>query len=214
MIRFENTCVSPMGLESALRGMRNPYDSWEKSDTRIGSVNGSCVIRVEIGPEDERLCRALIRAGVEHATFLRMIVCWTDITAPRLWWTEMDRYRIGKEQVSCSTMHTILKRPLMEEDFGLRVPGDVIAALNRYRDAALAARSNAERELYWRYLIDNLPQSYHQKRTVMLSYQTIRKICRERKGHKLSEWADFIGWAKELPNSWMLFEEGEHECKS
>ena len=203
MITFEKTTVE--GFEHAIRAMRNPYDSWDKSDSYVGSVTGEGK-QVHVGDKDRELCQRLILGGTEHSTFLRLIQVWVDITAPRMWWIEMDRYRVGKEQVSCSTMHTITKRPFTEEDFGLHVAGDTIDALNRYREAFYKANSETEKKVYWRYLIDNLPQSYNQKRTVMMSYQTVRKICRERKGHKLVEWADFIEWARDLPESWMVVE--------
>lgn len=203
---FEHTEVQ--GFEPALRGMRNPLDSWSRSDSRIGSAEGEGT-RFVLGDADRDLCRRLIEAGPEHAKFLRQIVCWTDIAAPRFWWIEFDTYRFGVEKNSCSTMHTIMKKPLSEEDFGPGVPQDTVAMLNRYRDAYRLSKSETEKKCYWRMLIEQLPQSYWQKRTVMMSYQAIRNICRQRRGHKLYEWQEFIEWADGLPESWMLFDKKE-----
>ena len=205
-LTFEHT--EAQGFEPALRGMRNPLASWDRSDSRIGSAEGSGTVFV-VGKADKDLAKWLIYAGPEHAKFLRQIVCWTDITAPRFWWIEFDTYRIGVEKDSCSTMHTIMKRPFTENDFGLGVPQETIQALNRYRDAYNGSKSEAERKCYWRTLIEILPQSYRQKRTCMMSYQAIRHICKQRKGHKLKEWQEFIEWAERLPESWMIFEEGK-----
>ena len=208
-LTFEHTEVQ--GFEPALRGMRNPLDSWDRSDSRIGSAEGSGTVFV-IGEADRALCDKLIAAGDEHAKFLRQIICWTDITAPRFWWIEFDTYRAGVEKNSCSTMHTIMKNPFSVEDFGWGVPYETIETLNRYRDAYANAKSEAERKCYWRTLIEILPQSYRQKRTCMMSYQAIRHICKQRRGHKLIEWAEFIAWAETLPESWMLFDQrGEGE---
>ena len=203
---FEHTEVQ--GFEPALRGMRNPLDSWSRSDSRIGSLDGGGAVFI-IGEADKALCKKLIAAGPEHAKFLRQIVCWVDITGPRFWWIEADTYRMGVEKNSCSTMHTIMKKPFTENDFGHGMPQETIDTMNRYRDAYFASKSETEKKCYWRTLIELLPQSYRQKRTCMMSYQAIRHICRQRKGHKLSEWAEFIAWAENLPDSWMLFDKKE-----
>lgn len=201
-LTFEHTEV--YGFEAAIRGMRNPYKSGEKSDSRLGSAEGGGT-RFVIGKADMSLAYDLIRGGTEHATFTRLIQVWTDITGPRLWWTEMDRYRIGKEQVSESTMHTITKRPFTDADFsGDPLPGGIVADLNSLRELYLTEKSDWEKARIKRSLLNLLPQSYNQKRTVMMSYQTVRKICKERKGHFLSEWADFRKWAADLPESWMV----------
>ncbi len=203
MIRFEHTEVQ--GFEHALRGMRNPLNSWAKSDSRIGNIPGCAyAYRVNIGDADRQLCERLIRAGTEHCKFLRQIICWTDITAPRMWWIEFDTYRFGVEKNSCSTMHTIMQHPFSDDDFGCVIPGGVIADLNRLRILYADSESEEERKHIWRQLIDRLPQSYHQKRTVMMSYQAIRSMYHQRAGHKLSEWAGFRDWAVELPESWMV----------
>ena len=201
MIQFEHTDV--YGVHHALRGMRNPMDSWAKSDSDFSAHDNI------IGPNDESLCKRLIKAGPEHAKFLRQIICWADITAPRFWWIEFDTYRAGVEKNSCCTMHRIMAKPFTDEDFSGVMPGGVIADLNLLRDAYLADTDEEEKRKIWRRVIERLPQSYNQKRTVMMSYQAIRQMCGQRKGHKLSEWHDFIAWAKTLPESWMLVEEEE-----
>ena len=197
MITFEHTEVS--GFSHALRGMRNPLDSWPKSDSSF-SASG-----VFIGPRDHDLAERLIAAGPEHATFLREIVCWVDITAPRFWWQEMDRYRVGKEQLSCSTMHRIMAKPFTDRDFAAdALPGGVIADLNELR-AQYHAESDPEKKRHiWRRLIERLPQSYLQRRTLMMSYQAIRTMVHQRRNHKLEEWHDFVKWAEALPHSWMF----------
>lgn len=201
MIQFEHTDV--YGIHHALRGMRNPLDSWAKSDSGFSAHD------ILIGTNDKGLCKRLIKAGPEHAKFLRQIVCWADITAPRFWWIEFDTYRTGVEKNSCSTMHRIMAKPFTDEDFSGVMPGGVIADLNLLRNAYLADTDEEEKRRIWRRVIERLPQSYNQKRTVMMSYQVIRQMCGQRKGHKLAEWHDFIAWAKTLPESWMLVEEEE-----
>ena len=196
-LTFEHTRVR--GFETAFRAARNPYDSWNKSDSTFSDY-GVC-----LGPNDMALAKKLILAGDEHATFLRMVQCWVDITGPRLWWTEMDRYRIGKEQISCSTMHRIMSKPFTASDFEDGLWVGAVDQLNAARNLYLVEKDPDKKKQIWRAVIDNLPQSYRQKRTAMMSYQTIRKICRERKGHKLVEWQDFINWAEILPEHWMIF---------
>lgn len=199
MIKFEKTEVH--GLEPALRGMRNPLDSWAKSDSFFSDVTDedNC-----IGNADAELASRLIKSGTEHCKFLRQIVCWVDITAPRFWWMEFDTYRHGVEKNSCSTMHTIMKREFTPDDFTPLTGKPVIDELNGLRQSYLDAKDDHQKKLFWRALIEKLPQGYMQKRTVMMSYQAIRAMCHQRKGHKLSEWHDFIDWAKTLPESWML----------
>lgn len=203
MIAFEHTDV--YGIQHALRGMRNPYDSWQRSDSSFSAHD------VLIGEEDKKLCLALIRAGAEHCKFLRQIICWVDITAPRFWWTEFDTYRAGVEKNSCSTMHTIMRRPFTDEDFAGVLPGGILADLNALRESYIASNETTEKQAIWRRLIERLPQSYMQKRTVSMSYQAIRAMCRQRKGHKLAEWHDFIAWAKGLPESWMLTDDNTED---
>ena len=197
MIKFEHTEVR--GFPHALRGMRNPMDSWSKSDSTFTEY-GAC-----IGLKDQDLCLRLIAAGPEHAKFLRQIICWVDITAPRFWWTEFDTYRVGVEKNSCSTMHRIMAKPFTDEDFAAdALPGGVIADLNALRSAYHETEDPDEKKRVWRRLIERLPQSYLQKRTVMMSYAAIRTMCHQRAGHKLQEWHDFIKWAHALPRNWLF----------
>lgn len=199
MIRFQHTGVE--GFHHAIRGMRQPFKVTDKSD--------SCWVDAHffIGPKDRNLCQRLNKAGSPHNKFLRQIVCWVDITAPRFWWQEMDTYRTGVEKNSESTMHSIMKKSFDQNDFRTTVWPHTIEQLNNCRDRYLACEDESAKKDIWRELIDNLPQSYLQTRTVMMSYQAIRQICCQRKGHKLKEWADFIEWARSLPESWLLFDE-------
>jgi len=196
MIKIETFGV--YGLNHAFRALRNPYDSWAKSDSSFSQDD------ILIGNADAKLANSLIQAGSEHATFLRMIVCYANITAPRYWWTEADRYRIGKEQISCSTMHTLMRRHLRPEDFSGEVFTETLDHLNNLMDGYKLETDPEVKQAIWKTIIENLPQGYNQTRTVMMSYQALRAMCHQRKGHKLSEWHDFISWAKTLPESWML----------
>lgn len=198
MIKIERTEVQ--GFEAAVRGMRNPLDSWDRSDSRYAAID-----HYELGENDRKLAERLITSGPEHATFLRLIQVWCDITAPRFWWPEMDRYRVGKEQVSCSTMHTLTRRNLRPEDFSGDIFPETLDRLNSLMDGYRQETNERVKKALWRMIVENLPQGYNQKRTVMMSYQALRGIVHQRKGHKLTEWADFIDWAKSLPESWMLF---------
>lgn len=207
MIKFENTEVR--GFTHALRGMRNPLDSWAKSDTVILGDEGRG--GMWIGENDTDLAKRLISAGPEHAKFLRQIICWTDIVAPRFWWIEFDTYRLGVEKNSCSTMHTVMRKAITPEDFSFDhssavVVDGVVEGLNQLRELYLEVDDPEEKKRIWRTFIEHLPQSFNQRRTVMMSYQALRNMIRQRRGHKLTEWADFIAWAETLPNSWMLTE--------
>lgn len=210
MIKFEHTDV--YGFEHAIRGMRNPFKVTELSDSgwqdvpAIGSDMKSVFV---IGPKDRDLCKRLNKGGSPHNKFLRQIVCWVDITAPLTWWKQAVKYRFGVEDNSESSMHTIMKHPFKVNDFSGGVWPQTISELNRVRHAYMNATTERVKKESWQELIDNLPQSYLQKRTVMMSYQAIRAICEQRKGHKLGEWHEFIDWAHRLPESWLLFDEEE-----
>ena len=206
MIKFEKTEVQ--GFEAAIRGMRNPMNSWQKSDSEYKSLD-----QYQIGDVDRQLCRLLIRSGPEHCKFLRHIVCWTDITAPRFWWTEFDTYRFGVEKNSCSTMHTLTRREIRPEDFTDNVELTTVMLLNAMLEDWRREWDTDKKKVIWRRLIENLPQSYLQKRTVMMSYQALRTMCSQRKGHKLVEWHDFIDWTKTLPESWLILDEDEKETE-
>lgn len=195
MITIEN--VDVYGVDVAVRAMRNSFDSWEKSDGEYETFG-----HYELGDADKALMRKLIRNGDSHAKFMRFVTVTCDITAPRYWWTEFDTYKVGTVRCSCSTMHTITRRPFTMDDFstdgGLGTHNAlayVVCTLNIMRERYLETGDKAE----WRALIQLLPQSYNQRATVELNYQVLRNICRQRKGHRLSEWAEFIGWVKKLP---------------
>lgn len=201
MIVVENIDVH--GFEHAIRAARNPMNSWSKSDS-----NGDM-----IGTADMDLLKRLTAAGVPHRTFLRMIVVWMDVTAPLYFWKEADRYTVGKTQVSTSTMHTIHKKEFTLDDFshekmseGMRnvLLLSVIPQLNESRELYLYKRNKPavwdyENKINWWDMIQMLPSSYNQKRTIMMSYEVCLKIIEERTGHRLDEWNDFVEILKRLP---------------
>lgn len=198
MIKIENTEV--FGWEAAVRGMRNPMNSWEKSDTRF-SLYGYPQCDV-IGENDLRLMQNLCKAGNDHSKFLRMINVTCDITAPLYWWKEFDTYKVGTVANSCSTMHKIHSKEFSLEDFscehldkeGRKVLHQTIAFLNKNRQKFIETKDKK----YWWQMIQLLPSSYNQKRTVQLNYQVL-KAFDSREGHKLDEWAELLRWRNELP---------------
>lgn len=199
------------GMQPALRAMRNPMDSWGKSDSEFAPKGLFGPIGFEVGEKDKELSEKLQQAGPEHCKHLRQIMVWADITAPRYWWTEFDTYRIGVEKVSCSTMHRLMARPIMMDDFDIDnkdSPGSqiIVHYLNDLMDEYRDTENPDKKKTIWRHIIQNLPQSYLQKRTVMMSYAALRNIYRQRKGHKLKEWQQFREWIESLPESWMITE--------
>lgn len=195
MITLEN--VKVYGWEEAVRGMRNPMNSWAKRDSKFGE-------EMELGPNDMELMRKLRRAGRDHRKFMRMIVVSLDITAPLYWWKEFDTYKVGTVANSCSTMHTLHKRDLELCDFshecllirGLNLLEETILEINRLRHLY---QITGDRE-YWCEMIQLLPSSYNQTRTVMLNYEVLANIYAARKEHKLDEWRKMCSWMeKELP---------------
>ena len=209
MIKFERTEV--MNFEAAIRGMRNPLNSWNNSDSfyeyvPCGSCNGnsSCVKGYLIGENDLALAQKLIKAGSDHRKFMRQIFVSVDITAPLYWWKEFDTYKVGTVANSCSTMHTIHKKEFTLSDFswedllepGLQLLEATIDFLNANRKWYLETNN----KLYWRQMIQSLPTSYNQMRTVTLNYENLRNIYNSRRNHKLDEWrVDFIRWIESLP---------------
>ena len=195
MIKVEH--VSVFNFDGALRGMRNPYDSWDKSDSVIR--NG----KVEIGKSDLDLMKRLFKGGSEHRKYLRQIFVSLDITAPLYWWKEFDTYKVGTVANSCSTMHTIHKKPFTLNDFSHEhlKPGSeytlqhVIDTMNMARDNYLESKNKDD----WWQLIQLLPTSYNQKRTVTMNYENVISIIRQRSGHKLDEWHKLIEELKKLP---------------
>ena len=195
MIEIKNTDV--FGWEAAVRGCRNPFNSWEKSDS-IFTMGDSF-----IGEKDLALMQSLSKAGTDHSKFLRMINVTCDITAPLYWWKEFDTYKVGTVANSCSTMHTIHKRELTLKDFSHEhlLTGSmfelhrVVDLLNEAREEYLRTKDKA----YWWQIIQLLPSSYNQKRTVQLNYQVLKNMYFARKNHKLDEWKSFCEWCETLP---------------
>lgn len=226
MIKIENTEV--VGWEAAIRGMRNPLNSWGKSDSGYGCGNDKeyfcdkcsssfhCPSREKtynIGLNDLDLMTRLRNAGTDHRKFMRMITVYVDITAPLYWWKEFDTYKVGTVANSCSTMHKIHAKEFTLEDFScehlfdtsesefndsMDVLKEVIDILNLYRDHFV---KNPHRKDYWWQLIQLLPSSYNQRRTVMLNYEVLANIYKSRRNHKLDEWHVFCEWIENLPYS-------------
>ena len=227
MIKIENTEV--MGWEHAIRGMRNPLKSWDKMDShKCGSSNGPCPMaenehipfkRCEgkefpfcLGENDHSLMMRLAEAGPEHAKYRRMIVVYADVTAPLYWWKEYDTYKVGTVANSCSTMHKIHSKQFELADFShehLTIASsialqEVIYNLNYWRAQYELAYTEKRRKECWWQLIQLLPSSYNQKRTIMLNYEVLANIYRQRKGHKLDEWREFCAWTEQLPYSELI----------
>lgn len=209
MIKFENTEV--FNFEGAIRGMRNPLNSWDKSDSEYTldwNTKPDTGIMFVIGANDLALMKKLIKAGSDHRKFMRQILVSVDITAPLYWWKEFDTYKVGTVVNSCSTMHKITSKPISHDDFsideGLLVYFvDTIVECERLREEYLKTKDPK----YWRGLIQLLPESYNQKRTVTLNYEVLRNIYGSRKNHKLDEWSvGFIDWIKSLPYSELITE--------
>lgn len=214
MIKIEN--VDIYGFEAAIRGMRNPKNSWNKMDSRweddeYGEEN------YILGPNDIKLAKTLAAAGNDHGKFLRMINVTCDITAPLYWWKEFDTYKVGTVADSCSTMHKIQAKKFELDDFShehLSSPSlasltFLIEKLNSYRDFynnwddILSVNKQAwdlhERKDAWWQMIQLLPSSYNQKRTVQMNYQVLKAIYFARRNHKLDEWHVLCDWALTLP---------------
>lgn len=216
MIKIENTEV--VGWEHAIRGMRNAMNSWDKSDS------GYVVNDIEkpysewegfsVGPNDKELMQKLCKAGTDHRKFMRMIVVYADITAPLYWWKEFDTYKVGTVANSCSTMHKIHEKEFTLDDFShehlldssLYALESIISGLNNMRYdfinfEKLNTPSCIDKKDYWWQMIQMLPSSYNQKRTVMLNYEVLANIYKSRRNHKLDEWVEFCKIIETLPHS-------------
>lgn len=201
MITIEKTEV--LGWDAAIRGLRNPMNSWDKSD--------SCMTTTAIdegwgwlGNNDLSLMKKLVSAGSDHSKFMRMLVVYCDITAPLYWWKEYDTYKVGTVANSCSTMHKIHAKEFEWDDFSFEhlLPDEatefmkhLIDGLNFYRIKYL----ETEDKTYWWQMIQLLPSSYNQRRTVELNYAVLRNMYHARKNHKLDEWHTFCEWVESLP---------------
>ena len=201
MIKFETNDV--WGFEWAFKGMRNPMNSWDKSDSNW--------LFQEIGENDLALARKLINAGSEHRKFLRQIYVSVDITAPLYWWKEFDTYKIGTVANSCSTMHKIHEKEFTLNDFSYEHLSpqaisnlkSTIKCMNDYREEFLKDKDKHN----WWQIIQLLPSSYNQTRTVTMTYENIYTMRQQRRSHKLDEWRiDFFNWSDELPHLKELFD--------
>lgn len=246
MLKIEHTEV--IGWEAAIRGMRNPMNSWEKSDSELerdpdNGCGGSCpcmdfgskTCNLHIGPNDYDLMTRLRNAGTDHRKFMRMLTVYLDITAPLYWWKEFDTYKVGTVANSCSTMHKIADKEFTLEDFShehlcplaLVNLASTISVLNGYRkmylnggedltEEGVAAAVNEtfspdstiyyqpkDKKIWWQ-MIQLLPTSYNQKRTVMLNYEVLANIYKSRRNHKLDEWHTLCDWIEELPYSELI----------
>jgi len=212
MILIEKTTVN--GFEESIRGCRNPYDSWNKIDSWYDE-NGKFII----GPNDKKLMTNLSNAGPVESKYLRMIIVYTDVTAPLYWWKEYDTYKVGTVANSCSTMHTLLESEFtldnfstdfIESEISKSSINIVIDTLNILRDKYLDIKASTsftpeEKKIalksVWYEIIQLLPSSFNQKRTIMLNYEVLKNIYKSRKNHKLKEWKDFNSWIESLPYS-------------
>ena len=196
-MKFDKTEI--FGMESAIRGMRNPKESWHLSDSYWGNNEYSLESYV-LGENDLKLMQRLIKAGTEHRKFLRQIIVSVDITAPLYWWKEFDTYKVGIVANSTSTMHKLASTPITMDCFenGEMIYSFTIAELEMNRLKYLETKDKNE----WKRLIVNLPESWLQTRTVTMNYENVRTMIHQRTNHKLTEWSrDFIEWAKTLPYS-------------
>ena len=212
MLKVEN--VEVLGWEHAIRGMRNPKNSWAKSDSgpectyEKEKCCGECQQNFCIGPNDKQLMMALRNAGTDHRKFMRMITVYLDITAPLYWWKEFDTYKVGTVANSCSTMHKITDKEFTLDDFShehlgfqsVRVLKDTIKVMNDFREEFI---KDHEKENWWQ-LIQLLPSSYNQKRTVMLNYEVLANIYKSRRHHKLDEWHILCDRIESLPYSALI----------
>lgn len=242
MIKIEN--VEVYGWEAAIRGMRNPMNSWDKSDSfcdfnncgskcpdnqkcdryfserDTGRPYRSCKGNFHyIGPNDLNLMTRLLNAGTDHCKFMRMITVYMDITAPLYWWKEFDTYKVGTVANSCSTMHKLTAKEFTLDDFShehltlihtedsplggchsVDPLKNTIEFLNVYREYYNNATDPEWRKRYWWQMIQLLPSSYNQRRTVQLNYEVLRRMYYARRNHKLDEWVDFCKWVEGLPN--------------
>ena len=236
MLKIEN--VEVIGWEAAIRGMRNPKNSWNKSDSGVKcpykkeKCCGECQQNFCIGPNDYTLMMQLRNAGTDHRKFMRMIIVYLDITAPLYWWKEFDTYKVGTVANSCSTMHKIADKEFTREDFSCEhLLGDntvpdhdyqsstyvldmVIQSLNFWRNEYLKGTESGipKDKRWWWQMIQLLPSSYNQRRTIMLNYEVLANMYESRRHHKLDEWHTFCDWIESLPYSDLIT--GANEVKA
>lgn len=244
MIKVED--IEVWGWTHALRGMRNPMNSWDKSDSYIVSVEDSLGLHhiglhhvmlemPNFGEADAKLIHSLVQGGTEHRKFLRQVFVAMDIIAPLYWWKEFDTYKVGTTSNSCSTMHKLTSKPITLDDFSIDdmdvidsedefSPKDffriVVANCEMYRQKYLMYKQKAKlnpkkakhynscAKRYWRKLIQLLPSSYNQRRTITMSYENVLAIIHQRSGHKLDEWNEFVEVLTNLPGMYVVLGEG------
>ena len=230
MIKLEN--VEVLGWEAAIRGMRNPMNSWEKSDSVKCYANANCpeicrnnMSEMHIGSNDLDLMTRLCKAGSDHRKFMRMITVYVDVTAPLYWWAECDTYKVGTVRNSCSKMHKLLSKPFEMSDFSFdKLPGyknevkqfrpdfdeyeevarPLVDILNEMRDIYLNCDDEEQKKIIWYSILQLLPESYNQRATVQLNYEVLRNMYHSRKNHKLDEWVEFCEWIENLPYSELI----------
>ena len=206
MLKIENFEV--YGISRSVYSARNAFNSWNKSDSDLSTDS--------LGNADLDLAIRLRNAGTDHRKFMRMIVVYLDITAPLYWWKEFDTYKVGTVANSCSTMHKIAAKEFTLEDFScehlqnswLAHLKETIRLLNEARDAYNWCNTDAKKEWWWQ-MIQLLPSSYNQKRTVMLNYEVLANIYKSRRNHKLDEWHTFCDWVESLPYSELITGKGD-----
>lgn len=221
MIKIEHVVTaSPEQMEFIIEGMRNPMNSWDKSDSYAGHENmGAGNEYFHLGENDRSLMQRLSNAGTDDRKFMRMMPVYARITAPLYWWKEFDTYKVGTVANSCSTMHKIAAKEFTIEDFShehldiyaLEILNNIIRVLNTYRDLYVNYESNAfeiedwpsKKDIWWQ-MIQLLPSSYNQTRNVMLNYEVLANIYKSRKDHKLDEWREFCRWITTLPYSELI----------
>ena len=207
MIKVEN--IETWGFGHAIRGMRNPLNSWDKSDSYIELCD------VIVGDADLALMHKLYKGGTEHRKYLRQIFVSMDIIAPLYWWKEFDTYKVGTVANSCSTMHKIHAKEFTLDDFSVEhLDGwslehfiDTLNLLNKYRYDFIETKNKSD----WWQMIQLLPSSYNQKRTITMNYENAVNMIRQRENHKLDEWRDFVKELRQLPYMKQIME-GDSNC--
>lgn len=218
MIKLENTVLaSPEQMSFIIQGLRNPMNSWDKSDSGYNDLD-----EYKMGNNDKDLMKRLAMAGTDHRKFMRMMPVYVRITAPFYWWKEFDTYKIGTVANSCSTMHKIQAKEFTVDDFScehldIRTKAlleETIKALNDYRKLYIEYNADdfeikgcpSKKDIWWQ-MIQLLPSSYNQTRNVMMNYEVLANIYKSRKDHKLDEWRDFCKWIETLPYSELIIGE-------
>lgn len=215
-IKLEHVVLaSPEQMEFIIEGMRNPMNSWEKSDSYAGhEYMGTGNEYFKLGENDNSLMRRLAKAGTDHRKFMRMLPVYMRITAPLYWWKEFDTYKVGTVANSCSTMHKIAEKEFTLDDFSCEhLMGGYLEQMRRIIDDLNNARkyftvgdqffSPGNKRDWWQ-MIQLLPSSYNQTRNVMMNYEVLANIYKSRKDHKLDEWRNFCKWIEELPYSELI----------